>query len=107
MRKKEKFNNMVLFLYLISFSFSIFRRTLGALDFPQLRSFINDEIERNENYLSSSWYPLICQIFQNNQVQDLTSTPDRMDSFYNSVNTLVSNQVCFAVLLISHIKLFT
>ena len=107
MRKKGKFNNMVLFLYLISSSFSTFRRTLGALDFPQLRSFVNDEIEHNENYLSSSWYPLICQIFQNNQIQDLTSTPDRIDSFYNSVNTLVSNQVCFAFLLISHIKFFT
>ncbi len=77
-------------------------RSLGALDFPHLRSFIIRDIERNEDYLSSSWYPLICQIFQTGQVQGITAMPEKMDRFYNSINTLVSNQV--RSLLFSHIK---
>ncbi|CAF3583418.1 unnamed protein product [Rotaria sordida] len=68
-------------------------RSLGALDFPHLRSFVVRDIERNEDYLSSSWYPLICQIFQTGQIQGITSTPEKMNSFYNSINTLVSNQL--------------
>ncbi|CAF3483983.1 unnamed protein product [Rotaria sp. Silwood1] len=68
-------------------------RSLGALDFPHLRSFVVRDIERNEDYLSSSWYPLICQIFQTGQIQGITSTPEKTNSFYNSINTLVSNQL--------------
>ena len=67
---------------------------MGALDFPHLRSFVVRDIERNEDYLSSSWYPLICQIFQSGQVQGITPTQEKMNRFYNSINTLVSNQVC-------------
>jgi len=70
---------------------------MGGLDFPQLRSFVVRDIERNEDYLSSSWYPLICQIFQSGQVQGITATAEKLNCFYNSVNTLVSNQVCFYI----------
>ncbi len=81
---------------------------MGTLDFPHLRSFIVRDIERNEDYLGSSWYPLICQIFQSGQVQGITSTPEKLNSFYNSINTLVSNQVCFTIIIyfINKISLF-
>jgi hypothetical protein len=72
---------------------------LGPLDFPHLRSFIVRDIERNEDYLSSSWYPLICQIFQSGQIQGITATPEKLNCFYNSINTLISNQVRFLVFL--------
>ena len=68
-------------------------RSLGALDFPHLRTFIGREIERNEDYLSSNWFPSICQIYQTGQVAGITQTPEKLDRFYNSVNTLISNQV--------------
>lgn len=68
---------------------------MGALDFPHLRAFVVRDIERNEDYLSSSWYPLICQIFQSGQVHGVSSAPDKLNCFYNSINTLVSNQVGF------------
>jgi hypothetical protein len=67
---------------------------MGALDFPHLRAFVVRDIERNEDYLSSSWYPLICQIFQSGQVHGISSGGDKLNCFYNSINTLVSNQVC-------------
>lgn len=66
---------------------------MGALDFPQLRSFIAREIERNEDYLSSSWYPLVCQIFRTGPFPGASASPEKINCFYNSVNTLVSNQV--------------
>ncbi len=72
---------------------------MGPLDFPHLRSFIVRDIERNEDYLSSSWYPLICQIFQSGQIQGITATPEKLNCFYNSINTLISNQVRFLVFL--------
>lgn len=75
--------------------FYLFFRSQGALDFPHLRSFVVREIERNEDYLGSSWYPLICQIFQMAQIQSIATTAEKTNSFYNSVNTLVSNQVSF------------
>ncbi|CAF3634232.1 unnamed protein product [Rotaria socialis] len=68
-------------------------RSLGALDFPHLRAFVVRDIERNEDYLSASWFPLICQIFQTGQIQGITTTPEKTNSFYNSINTLVSNQL--------------
>jgi len=68
-------------------------RSLGPLDFPHLRSFIVREIERNEDYLTSSWFPLICQIFQSGQFAGISSNSDKLERFYNSVNTLVSNQL--------------
>ncbi|CAF1455240.1 unnamed protein product [Rotaria magnacalcarata] len=68
-------------------------RSLGALDFPHLRAFVIRDIERNEDYLSASWFPLICQIFQTGQIQGITTTPEKTNSFYNSINTLVSNQL--------------
>ncbi|CAF2905625.1 unnamed protein product [Rotaria sp. Silwood2] len=67
--------------------------TKFKINFPHLRSFVVRDIERNEDYLSSSWYPLICQIFQTGQIQGITSTPEKTNSFYNSINTLVSNQL--------------
>jgi hypothetical protein len=91
--KRIRYGNFQIFNSILS----CFSRSLGALDFPHLRSFVVRDIERNEDYLSSSWYPLICQIFQSGQVQGITSTPENMNSFYNSINTLVSNQVCFNI----------
>lgn len=70
---------------------------MGPVDFPQLRSVVTQDIERNEDYLSSSWFPLICQIFQTGQIHGIMQTPEKLDRFYNSVNTLVSNQVCIFV----------
>lgn len=81
-------------------------RSLGPLDFPHLRAFIVRDIERNEDYLSSSWYPLICQIFQTGQVQGINPTPEKMNSFYNSINTLISNQVDFHPFCFHHFKSF-
>lgn len=87
------------FLFLYGFC-----RSMGPLDFPHLRAYIVRDIERNEDYLSSSWYPLICQIFQTGQVQGINPTPEKMNSFYNSINTLISNQVDFY--LLNHLKIF-
>jgi hypothetical protein len=70
-------------------------RATGALDQHQMRNNITIELEKMEDYVKNNWYTNFINIFMDKQ--RFKNIPyQQLDSFYNSVTVLISNQVsCF------------
>ncbi|XP_018647275.1 dynein heavy chain, putative [Schistosoma mansoni] len=67
-------------------------RELGAIDFGELRTLIQKEIDTKCEYLLKNWYPKVVKLFS-----DKTSVPKlktkNLEKFFNCVSTLLSIQV--------------
>lgn len=62
------------------------------MEFSSLKNNIILECEKTEDRLMHTWYPSIINIFADkNAFTGLK--PDKQESFYNCVTTLISNQV--------------
>ena len=62
------------------------------MDFESLKNNVILELEKTEDKLMHSWYPKVINVFgDKNNFTNIK--PDKMDSFYNCVTTLISNQV--------------
>ncbi|ESP01004.1 hypothetical protein LOTGIDRAFT_225521 [Lottia gigantea] len=67
-------------------------RVNGAIDFERLKNDVTLDLERSEEKLLNSWYPKIINIFANRD-NFRNVTGDKLESFYSSIATLVSNQL--------------
>uniref|UniRef100_A0A3Q0KRH4 Dynein axonemal heavy chain 7 n=2 Tax=Schistosoma mansoni TaxID=6183 RepID=A0A3Q0KRH4_SCHMA len=67
-------------------------RELGAIDFGELRTLIQKEIDTKCEYLLKNWYPKVVKLFS-----DKTSVPKlktkNLEKFFNCVSTLLSIQI--------------
>ena len=62
------------------------------MEFDSLRNNVILECERTEERLTSGWLPRVINVFADRK--NFTSVrSDRLDSFYNCVTALISNQV--------------
>ena len=67
-------------------------RSQGPMDFESLKNNVILDLEKTEDKLMHSWYPKVINVFgDKNNFTNIK--PDKMDSFYNCVTTLISNQV--------------
>ena len=67
-------------------------RPTGALDQHQLRNNITIELEKTEDFIKNNWYTNFINIFMDkNKFKNIPF--QQLDSFYNSVTVLISNQV--------------
>ncbi|KAM4651998.1 dynein axonemal heavy chain 12 [Discoglossus pictus] len=67
-------------------------RAKGPLDSESLRNSVTLTCVKMEEKLMNTWYPKVINLFTNKE--DLkTIKPDKMDSFFNCVSTLMSNQL--------------
>ena len=67
-------------------------RATGPLDQHQMRNNITIELERTEDYIKNNWYTNFINIFMDkNKFKNIKE--HQLDSFYNSVTVLISNQV--------------
>ncbi|PVD24358.1 hypothetical protein C0Q70_14839 [Pomacea canaliculata] len=67
-------------------------RMNGPMDFEGLKNSVTLDLEKTEEKLMHSWYPGVINIFADKN--NFTSIkPEKMESFYNSVSTLISNQL--------------
>ncbi|XP_063405511.1 dynein axonemal heavy chain 12-like isoform X3 [Mytilus trossulus] len=67
-------------------------RGQGPIEFESFRNNVTLEIEKTEEKLMNSWWQDIIQIFTDKTcIAGLK--PDKIDSFYNSVTTLITNQL--------------
>ena len=69
-----------------------FCRSEGPIEFDSLRNNVILECERNEEKLSSNWFPSIINVFADKTTFSGIAS-NKADSFYSCVSTLISNQV--------------
>ena len=62
------------------------------MEFSSLKNNIILECEKTEDKLMHTWYPMIINIFADKNAFTGIK-PDKQESFYNCVTTLISNQV--------------
>lgn len=62
------------------------------MEFSSLKNNIILECERTEDKLMHTWYPSIINLFADKDAFTGIK-PDKQESFYNCVTTLISNQV--------------
>ena len=66
-------------------------RPMGPLDQHQLRNNITIELEKSQDFIKSIWYTNFINIFiDKNHSKSIAAS--QIDSFYNSVSVLASNQ---------------
>ena len=64
----------------------------GPVSVNDLRNDVKLELEKTETKLRNQWYPEILRLFvAKNTISDIR--PEMLDSFYNCVSVLLSNQV--------------
>nr|KAG5708500.1 hypothetical protein BaRGS_026227 [Batillaria attramentaria] len=64
----------------------------GPMEFESLKNNVILDLEKTEEKLMHSWYPGIINVFADkNNFTNIK--PENMESFYNSVTTLISNQL--------------
>lgn len=67
-------------------------RATGSLDQHQVKNNIAIELEKAQEFIKNIWYTNFINIFMDkNQFKNIPSS--QLDSFYNSVSVLASNQV--------------
>ncbi|XP_015752501.1 PREDICTED: dynein heavy chain 12, axonemal-like [Acropora digitifera] len=67
-------------------------RSQGAIECEHLKNNVTLDCEKTEEKLMHSWFPEVVNVFiDKNMLKHLSST--KVDSFYNCVSTLVSNQL--------------
>lgn len=67
-------------------------RSSGPLDQHQMRNNITIELEKSEDFIKNNWYTNFINIFMDkNKFKNIKE--NQLDSFYNSVTVLISNQV--------------
>lgn len=69
-------------------------RSIGSMDQHQLKNNITIELERSQEFIKNIWYTNFVNIFMDKN-QFKTIAAHQLDSFYNSVAVLASNQVSF------------
>ncbi|KAK6177269.1 hypothetical protein SNE40_015399 [Patella caerulea] len=67
-------------------------RANGPIDFERLKNDAIIDLEKAEDKLLHNWYPKIINIFADKN-NFRTITGDKLDSFYNCITTLISNQL--------------
>ncbi|XP_041350374.1 dynein heavy chain 12, axonemal-like isoform X3 [Gigantopelta aegis] len=67
-------------------------RANGPMDFEGLKTNVMLDLEKSEEKLMHSWHPNVINVFADKH-SFANIKPEHMDSFYNSVSTLVSNQL--------------
>ncbi|XP_021341821.1 dynein heavy chain 12, axonemal-like isoform X1 [Mizuhopecten yessoensis] len=67
-------------------------RAHGAIEFESMKNNIQLDLEKMEDKLMHSWFPTIINVFAD-KVAFVPPKADKIDSFYNSVTTLISNQL--------------
>ncbi|XP_015203470.2 dynein axonemal heavy chain 12 isoform X1 [Lepisosteus oculatus] len=67
-------------------------RSKGPVDCESLNNKVVLECERMEEKLMNTWYPKVIHLLTNKDTLH-GLRPDKLDSFYNCVSTLVSNQL--------------
>lgn len=69
-------------------------RMAGPLDQHQLRNNVAIELEKSQEFIKNIWYSNFINIFADkNKFRSIPS--HQLNSFYNSVSVLASNQVIF------------
>ncbi|KAL8620603.1 hypothetical protein ACOMHN_017884 [Nucella lapillus] len=67
-------------------------RAQGPMEFESLKNNVIVDLEKTEEKLMQGWYPGVINIFTDkNNFSNIK--PENMESFYNSVTTLISNQL--------------
>ncbi|KAL5014779.1 hypothetical protein ScPMuIL_009049 [Solemya velum] len=67
-------------------------RAQGPMEFESMKNNVILDLEKSEDKLMHSWYPGIINVFaEKSNITTIKS--EKMDSFYNCVTTLVSNQL--------------
>jgi dynein heavy chain len=64
----------------------------GPMEFDHLHEKIINDLEKTEERLMHSWYPNIINVFAD-KTKFKTIKSEKMDSFFNAVTTLISNQL--------------
>ncbi|XP_077977539.1 dynein axonemal heavy chain 12-like [Glandiceps talaboti] len=67
-------------------------RAAGPIEIEHLKNNVILDLEKTEERLSHSWWPEVLNVFvDKNKFREIRG--DRLDHFYNSVQTLISNQL--------------
>ncbi|VDP43965.1 unnamed protein product [Schistosoma mattheei] len=69
-----------------------FSRELGAIDFGELRTLVQKEIDTKCEYLLHNWYPRILKLFSDKKSVPKLKTKN-LEKFFNCVSTLLSIQI--------------
>ncbi|CAH8552839.1 unnamed protein product [Schistosoma curassoni] len=67
-------------------------RELGAIDFGELRTLVQKEIDTKCEYLLHNWYPRILKLFSDKKSVPKLKTKN-LEKFFNCVSTLLSIQI--------------
>ena len=69
-------------------------RLIGSMDQHQLKNNVTIELEKSQEFIKNIWYTNFVNIFMDKN-QFKTIPTNQLDSFYDSVSVLASNQVSF------------
>ena len=87
--------------FLIFTAYSTFCRAQGPVEFESFKNTVILDLEKAEDRLNHSWFPGIINVFADKNTF-VGPRADKLDSFYNSVTTLISNQVgCVGIFVLS------
>ncbi|XP_074055006.1 dynein axonemal heavy chain 12 isoform X7 [Macrotis lagotis] len=67
-------------------------RAKGPMDCESLRNDVSIHARKTEEKLMNTWYPKVINLFTKKEALD-DIKPEKLDSFYNCVSTLLSNQL--------------
>lgn len=67
-------------------------RSKGPVDCEALKNDLSIQIKKAEEKILNTWYPKVINLFTKKDALDGIK-PEKLDSFYNCVSTLLSNQV--------------
>uniref|UniRef100_A0A8C6ZHR7 Dynein heavy chain linker domain-containing protein n=1 Tax=Nothoprocta perdicaria TaxID=30464 RepID=A0A8C6ZHR7_NOTPE len=70
----------------------ILSRSEGPIDCESLKTSVNSSCSNSEEKIMNTWYPKVINLFTQKKALDGVKL-DKADSFYNSVATLMSNQL--------------
>ncbi len=65
----------------------------GPIDQHQLRTIINDEIDKTEDFIRNFWFTSFINIFIGDKSNFKPISHSQFESFHKSISVLVSNQV--------------
>uniref|UniRef100_A0A8B9Q220 Dynein axonemal heavy chain 12 n=1 Tax=Apteryx owenii TaxID=8824 RepID=A0A8B9Q220_APTOW len=80
------------FSNLLILSVIFFSRLKGPIDCESLKTDVSLSCSKSEEKLLNTWYPRVINLFTRKEAFDGVKL-DKVDSFYNSVATLMSNQL--------------
>ena len=86
--------------YQIFTAYSTFCRAQGPVEFESFKNTVILDLEKAEDRLNHSWFPGIINVFADKNTF-VGPRADKLDSFYNSVTTLISNQVHVSIFVLS------